>query len=304
MSPTVVIAGASGFIGSSLTEAFTADGVTVRTIGRSAAADVRWGQDLRPLLEGTDAVINLAGRSVSCRYSKATADAIFTSRTETTKELGGTLARCERPPRVWINSSTGTIYRDARDRPQDEESGELGAGFSVAVARAWEEELYAAPTPIRKIALRMAIVLGRGGALNPLVNLARVGLGGAQGDGEQLVSWVHVDDVYGAIRHLMTRDSIHGPVNVAAPTPVTNTRLMHAVRSHLGLEHGIPLPRWSLEVGARIIRTETELVLKSRWVHPSVLLRTGYAFAHPDLDGALAHIAARTPKGLLPVQLG
>lgn len=304
MSTTVVLAGASGFIGSHLREAFNAAGATVRTIGRDNTADARWGGDLRPVLEGADALVNLAGRSVSCRYSKANIDAIFASRTETTKALGTALAGCSSPPPVWINSSTGTIYRDARDRPQDEIDGELGTGFSVAVARAWESELYAAPTSVRKVALRMSIVLGSGGALNPLINLARIGFGGAQGDGQQMVSWVHVDDVYGAVRHIIGEPGISRAVNVAAPNPVTNTRLMQAVRWHLGREHGIPLPRWSLEAGARIIRTETELVLKSRWVHPGVLLRTGYAFRHPDVDGALADIATRTPKGLLPVQLG
>lgn len=301
---TIVIAGATGFIGQHLHRVLAADGITVRTIGRTAG-DARWGEDLRPVLENSDALINLAGRSVSCRYTKRNADAIFASRTETTKALGAALAGCSSPPPVWINSSTGTIYRDARDRPQDEDTGELGAGFSVAVARAWEHELYDAPARVRKIALRTAIVLGPGGgALNPLINLARIGFGGAQGDGNQMFSWVHVHDVYGAIRHLITRTEIRGPVNLATPHPVTNAQLMAAIRRHLGRPVGVPLPAWSLRAGARIIRTEEELVLKSRWVHPAVLLGTGYAFRHPTIDDALATIAADTPRGLLPVQLG
>lgn len=300
----VVIAGATGFIGQHLHRAFTADGFTVRTIGRTAG-DARWGHDLRPVLDGSDALVNLAGRSVSCRYTKRNADEIFSSRTETTTALGAALAGCAAPPPVWVNASTGTIYRDARDRPQDERSGELGSGFSVAVARAWEQELQDAPAPVRKIALRTAIVLGAGGgALNPLVNLARIGFGGAQGDGAQVFSWVHLDDVYGAVRHVLAQEGISGPVNLATPHPVTNAQLMAAVRQHLGRQFGVPLPAWSLKVGARIIRTEEELVLKSRWVHPAVLLRTGYAFRHPTIDDALAAIAADTPRGLLPVQLG
>lgn len=301
---TVVIAGATGFIGQHLERALIADGITVRTIGRSSG-DARWGQDLRPVLEGSDALINLAGRSVSCRYTKRNADAIFASRTETTKALGAALTSSVSPPPVWINSSTGTIYRDARDRPQDEHTGELGTGFSVAVARAWEHELHDAPTPVRKIALRTAIVLGPGGgALNPLINLARIGFGGAQGDGDQMFSWVHIDDVYGAIRHLINHPEISGPVNLATPHPITNTQLMAAVRTHLGRPVGVPLPAWSLNAGARIIRTEEELVLKSRWVHPAVLVDTGYTFHHPTINDALAAIATETPRGLLPVQLG
>lgn len=262
----VVIAGASGFMGRHLVGAFAADGTTVRTIGRRDG-DARWGEDLRRTLDGADALINLAGRSVSCRYSKRNADAIFASRTETTRELG--------------------------------------SGFSVAVARAWEHELDAAPAPVRKVALRTSIVLGTGGgALNPLVNLARLGFGGTQGDGGQVFSWIHVDDVYGAIRHVMADGAIEGPVNLATPHPVTNADLMAAVRAHLGLRVGLPLPAWALEAGAGIIRTEAELVLKSRWVHPGVLLDTGYAVRYPTIDEALADIARRTRRGLLPVQLG
>lgn len=301
---TVVIAGASGFIGRHLRTAFGRDGWTVRTIGRSTG-NALWGQDLRPALDGAHAVVNLAGRSVSCRYTKRTADEILRSRTETTKALGLAMADCAAPPSVWLNSSTGTIYRDARDRPQDEQCGELGSGFSVAVARAWETELFAATTDVRKIALRTAITLGPdGGALNPLINLARIGFGGAQGDGQQVVSWIHVDDVYGSIRHLIDRSEISGPVNLASPAPITNAELMATVRRRLGRPIGVNLPTWSLEVGARIIRTEAELVLKSRFVHPGTLLRTGYRFRHPTLDEALVAISEQTPRGLLPVQLG
>lgn len=301
---TIVIAGATGFIGRHLRQTFAGEGIDVRTIGRSSG-DARWGQDLRPVLEGSAALINLAGRSVSCRYTKRNADAIFSSRTETTKALGHALATCQAPPPVWLNSSTGTIYRDARDRPQDEKSGELGTGFSVAVARAWEQELYDAPVAVRKVALRTSIVLGAGGgALNPLINLARMGFGGAQGDGGQMFSWVHVEDLVAAIRHSIEHAEISGPVNVATPNPVTNAALMKAVRRHFGWSAGVPLPAWSLTIGGHIIRTEEELVLKSRWVHPGVLMNSGFTFRHPRIDDALAAIAAQTPRGLLPVQLG
>jgi uncharacterized protein len=309
MSPlrTAVVAGASGYVGRHLTRRLDSDGIRVRTIGRGPEADARWGDDrsLTAVLDGADLLVNLAGRSVSCRYTKRNADAIFSSRTETTAALGRALARADDPPALWVNASTGTIYRDARDRPQDEATGELGTGFSVAVARAWEHELFAAPTPVRKVALRMAIVLGSGGgALNPFINLARLGFGGPMGDGEQVFSWVHVDDVTRAILHLHASPEIAGPVNVATPDPVTNAELMAAVRAELGRPYGLPLPAGVLEFGARIIRTEAELVLKSRWVHPGVLLDSGFAFAHPTLPEARAAIATETPRGLLPVTLG
>ena len=302
-----VVAGASGYISGHLCRTLEREGWRVRTIGRGPHADARWSDEpgLRSVLDGAALVVNLAGRSVSCRYTKRNADAILSSRTETTAALGRALSHVDTDGLLWVNASTGTIYRDARDRPQDEATGELGTGFSVAVARAWERELFDAPTRVRKVALRMAIVLGAGGgALNQFVNLARIGFGGPMGSGEQVFSWVHVDDVVGAILHLHADPTLAGPVNVATPNPVTNAELMAAVRATFGLPYGLPLPAWSLELGARVIRTEAELVLKSRWVRPGVLLDSGFAFAHPTLPEALASIATDTPRGLLPVALG
>jgi len=304
---TAVIAGASGYIGQYLRRALETGGIEVRTIGRGQSSDANWGdtQGLLDVLEGTDLMVNLAGRSVSCRYNKRNADEILISRTETTASLGLTLAEVAKPPELWINASTGTIYRDARDCPMNEATGELGKGFSVAVARAWEHELFTAPTPIRKVALRMSIVLGAGGgAINPFINLARIGFGGRMGQGDQMFSWVHVDDVVGSIVHLYNHREIAGPVNVAAPQPLTNEALMREVRSALGRQWGAPTPRWMLEFGARVIRTEAELVLKSRWLDSAVLAGTGFQFEYPTLRAALTQIAEHTPRGLLPVALG
>lgn len=304
---TVVVAGASGYVGQHLRRALEADGVEVRTIGRAPSNDATWAQapDLEAVLEGSDLLVNLAGRSVSCRYTKRTADEILSSRTQTTAALGTALAALTRPPALWVNASTATIYRDSRDRPMDEASGDIGSGFSVAVARAWEHELSLAPARVRTVALRMSIVLGAGGgAVNPLINLARLGFGGQMGDGAQKFSWVHVDDVTRAVRHLWTQPTIRGPVNVAAPDVVTNAALMRSVRTTLGRRRGVPCPAWLLDVGARIIRTEPELVLKSRWIDSAVLRDSGFEFAYPTLEAALHQIAAHTRRGLLPVALG
>lgn len=303
----IVIAGASGYIGHHLTQAWEARGATVRTIGRGARNTATWGDEpaLRETLRGADLLVNLAGRSVDCRYDKRNADAIFSSRTETTAELGRVLATVDDGPALWINASTGTIYRDARDRPMSEADGDLGHGFSVAVARAWERELFEAPVAVRKVALRLAIVVGAGGgAVNPLITLSRLGFGGRQGDGEQLFSWIHLDDVIRAIDHVIDDATIEGPVNVAAPEPVPNRVMMRAVRRATRRRWGLPAPVWLLELGARIIRTEPELILKSRWVAPRVLLDSGFTFAHPDLDEALADVVAKSGRGLLPVSHG
>lgn len=294
---TVVLAGASGFIGRYVRSRFEQDGWAVRTIGRKGAgsSSASWNDDdaLTRVLNGADLVVNLAGRSVSCRYSARNRTSILESRVRTTEALGRAIARCQEPPSTWLNASTGTIYRDARDRPQSENDGEPGTGFSVDVARAWETALDAAATPeTRKIPLRISIVLGPGGgALRPFANLARLGLGGHMGDGNQKFSWIHVEDLYRCMRFLHARTDITGPVNVASPDVVSNHELMRLVRRAYGKRFGVPTPAWLLRAGAVLIRTETELVLKSRWVLPQKLLSAGFIYRQPELGGALQQVA-------------
>jgi len=310
---TVVIAGASGFIGTRLRRAVEAAGESVRTVGRTG--DATWGdtEAIAGLVDGADLVVNLAGKSVDCRYGPANRAEILRSRVATTTELGEAIRRADAPPPLWINSSTATIYRHADDRPMTEAEGELGEGFSVDVARAWEEAFFAPGLPgVRRVALRTAITLGNGSALVPLLRLARIGMGGAPLDGRwpatrarlaagtyhrfgtphgrQRFSWVHVDDVVGIVRLLRERSDLDGVVNVASPNPVDSVTLMRTVRRVLGVPIGVPLPRVALELGAYVLRTETELVLKSRWVLPERLLAAGYRFAHPELEPALRAI--------------
>ncbi|SCZ62463.1 hypothetical protein SAMN02799638_03379 [Arthrobacter sp. UNCCL28] len=299
MPRTVVIAGASGFIGSYFTRRFIADGWHVRTVGRDASADAQWDDDgaIAKVLNGAELLVNLAGRSVNCRYDERHRREILDSRVLTTRALGRAVAACAEPPRTWINSSTGTIYRHAEDQPQSEASGELGTGFSVDVARAWEDELAAAVVPrTRKVPLRIAIVLGAGGVMEPLHNLARLGLGGHMGPGTQKFSWIHVEDLYRVVLFVHDHAELSGPVNAATPYPVDNRELMSLVRRSLGVPFGIPTPAWLLEAGAVLIRTQTELVLKSRWVEPRKLIDAGFAFEYPTLAGALNQIGHRQPR--------
>ncbi|MBT2597539.1 TIGR01777 family oxidoreductase [Arthrobacter sp. ISL-72] len=294
---TMVLAGATGFIGRYFRTRFEQEGWLVRTIGRGGADTARWGDDdgLTRAVDGAELLVNLAGRSVNCRYNQRTKAQILDSRVSTTVELGRAVARCSTPPATWLNASTATIYRHAEDVPQAENHGEFGEGFSVDVARAWESALAGAETPVtRKIPLRISIVLGPGGGvMRPFTTLSRLGLGGHMGSGRQKFSWVHVEDLYRAALFLHQRTDITGPVNVASPNPVDNRELMRLVRRAHGVPFGLPTPAWLLELGAVLIRTETELVLKSRWIQPQKLLDAGFSFQHPDLGEALRGIAAR-----------
>ncbi|MFF1572106.1 epimerase [Leifsonia sp. NPDC058292] len=325
MSERIVLAGASGFIGTHLAEAFRERGAEVAVIGRSGP-DAAWGDaaTITRLVDGADVVINLAGKSVNCRYNDANRAEIFRSRLDTTRELAAAIAASDAPPPLWINSSTATIYRHAEDRPMTESTGELGTGFSVNVATSWERAFFEADLPqTRRVALRMAIVLGDGSALVPLIRLARFGLGGAQRDGRwfattarrnagtfhefgarggrQRFSWVHIDDVLGAIEFVREHPELDGVVNVSSPHPVDNRAFMATVRRVLGMPIGLPAFRWMLELGSAVIRTETELVLKSRWVVPERLLAAGYEFTQPELEPALRDIVAR--RGLPPASI-
>ena len=314
MTDHIVLAGASGFIGQHLAAAFRAEGARVSLIGRHGP-DASWGDTagITALLDGADLLVNLAGKSVNCRYGPENRAEIVRSRVETTRELKEAVLACASPPRVWMNSSTATIYRHAEDRPMTESGGEIGSGFSVDVATAWEAEFFAGELPAtRRVALRMAIVLGDGSALVPLMNLVRAGLGGPQldgpwpatrarlaagtyhhegrGGGRQKFSWIHVDDVLGAIRFARDDESVDGVLNLSSPNPSDNRTVMRTLRRVLGVPFGLPAWRWMLELGTAVLRTETELVLKSRWVLPERLVEGGYDFVHPHLDEALKSI--------------
>lgn len=316
--PRAVVAGAGGFIGEALVAALDADGYDVVPVGRTSA--VTWADDeaIRAVIDGAELLVNLAGKSVDCRYTDANRDAILSSRVDTTRALHAAVAAASDPPRLWINSSTATIYRHAMDRPNTESGGELGAGFSVDVAKAWERAFFAGDLPAtRRVALRLAIVVGDGPATRMLLTLARTGLGGPQHDGwvpphrryrgigddptgdrppwyrtrgRQRFSWVHIDDVLEVVRFVLHRGDITGAVNVSAPEAADNRSLMRALRSVVGMPVGIPSLRWMLELAMWALRTEPELILKSRWVVPERLLGAGFRFTHTDLRAALASV--------------
>lgn len=295
----IVLAGGNGYLGGVLAQFYKSLAHEVIVLSRKAKADdgnvktVLWdghteGEWIRSMND-TDLLINLCGKNVNCRYTSENKTEIINSRIIPTELLGKVVGELEKPPKLWINITSATIYRHAEDRPQDEISGEIGYGFSIDVCRKWEETFFNTNTPLtRKIALRMGIVLGHADAAFPrLLNLVKCGLGGKQGDGEQYVSWVHEQDAAKCTEWLISHEELNGVINCTAPEPVKNAQLMEVIRNAYGVPFGLPTPAWLLEIGAKVIGTETELILKSRWVLPKRLLDSGYTFLFPKAEHAV-----------------
>jgi uncharacterized protein (TIGR01777 family) len=307
----IVIPGGTGQVGTILNRALNAQGhdVTILTRHPKRPGEIRWdGETVGPwgeAIDGSDVVINLAGRSVSCRYTPANLHAMMDSRVNSARVVGEAIATAVRPPRVWLQMSTATVYAHRFDAPNDEATGVLGGNepdvpgywaYSVEIAKAWEREQERAETPhTRKVALRSAMVMSpdRGGVFDVLLRLARLGLGGPVAGGAQYVSWIHEVDFVRAIEFLTDHDDLTGPVNLAAPAPVPHRTFMRALRTAWGMPVGLPATKWMTELGAFALRSDTELLLKSRRVVPGRLLAAGFAFDHGQWPEAAADLVGR-----------
>lgn len=302
----IILAGGAGFLGRILARYFAArewEVVVITRKARAAEAGVRFvewdGERIDSWageLEGADALVNLAGRSVNCRYNARNRQEICESRLKSTAVLGAAIAKCDRPPRVWVNSSSATIYRHASDRPMDEATGEIGSGFSVDVCQRWEGTFFDAPvSATRRVAVRSAMVFGpgEGGVFEAFHRIVRLGLGGTLGSGEQFVSWIHEGDFARAVEWLIAHGELDGTVNLASPNPLPNRDFMRAFREVCGMRIGLPASGWMLEIGAIFLRTEAELLLKSRRVVPGRLRDSGFVFEFPEWRAALGEIVRR-----------
>lgn len=301
-SKVLVLAG-SGFLSDCTSAYIREHGWEVRLLTRDKSRsgtgiyhwDGRTDGDWWQALEGADVLINFCGRSVNCRYNERNRREILESRVNATQALGRALQATPNSPKLWLNSASATYYRASEDRDMDEATGEPGEGFSVNVCRAWEAAMSGASLPgVRQIILRTTMVLGYGrNSVYPvLMNLVRSGLGGRQGNGYQFVSWIHHHDFVRAVEFLIDSD-LSGPVNLAAPYPITNRYFMQALRRSLGKRFGLPALAWMIEVGAVFMRTESELVLKSRRVVPGRLLESGFTFLYPTIDQAFRELAEK-----------
>ncbi|MEV6115289.1 TIGR01777 family oxidoreductase [Streptomyces sp. NPDC052109] len=307
----VVLPGGTGQIGTILDRALTAAGhevtaltrhpVQARQVAWDGATLGRWAE----VVDGSDVVINLAGRSVSCRYTAGNLRAMMDSRVDSARVVGEAIAGAARPPRVWLQMSTATIYAHRFDAANDEATGVTGGSeagvpaywtYSVDIARNWERAQREAPTPAtRKVALRSAMVMSpdRGGVFDVLSGLARLGLGGPVAGGAQYVSWIHDEDFVRAVEFLIDRDDMDGPVNLASPDPLPQRDFMRALRAAWGVPVGLPATRWMAELGAFALRTDTELLLKSRRVVPGRLTEAGFGFGYREWESAASDLVRR-----------
>jgi uncharacterized protein (TIGR01777 family) len=319
----IILPGGSGQVGTLLARAFFTDGHEVvvltrrprnapwRMVGWDAESLGDWSAEI----SGADVVINLAGRSVNCRYHATNRRLITESRVQSTRVIGQAIARAPRPPQLWLQASTATIYAHRYDAPNDEATGLVGGSeqgvpetwrFSTDVAKSWEQAAIEVTLPhTRTVLLRSAMVMSPdpGGVFDVLLGLVRWGLGGASGDGRQYVSWIHDQDFVQAVSWLIEHTELAGPVNVSSPQPVPNAEFMHTLRSAWGIGFGLPATRWMLEIGAFFLRTETELVLKSRRVVPGRLLQSGFVFQFPTWAEAANDLCRRWRELQMPKEV-
>lgn len=310
----IVIPGGTGHVGTMLARAFHKDDHEVVVLGRRLPSQAPWRlkkwdvadiTDWAKEVDGADVVINLIGRSVNCRYTPANRKEILESRVESVKAVGRAIQMAKSPPRLWLQASTATIYAHTYGAANDEFTGVIGGHeadapdtwrFSIEVATGWEKALDEISSPgTRKVKLRSALTLSpdRGGIFDTLLSLVRKGLGGTSGDGRQYVSWIHETDFIRAVYFLIEHDDIDGAVNLSSPNPLPNREFMADLRRAWGASIGLPATKWMLELGTIFLKTETELVLKSRRVVPARLLKEGFSFAYPDWPSAARELCER-----------
>lgn len=291
----IIIAAGTGFLGKNLEQYFAAKGHQVYILTRNPKRrnefhwDARNLGEWKNLFENADVLINLAGKSVDCRYTPKNKQEIYDSRINSTNVLQKAVDQCSTKPKIWLNASSATIYIHSETQVNTEENGIVGDDFSMNICKSWEQEFFKTNTEkVRKVALRTSIVLGSdGGAFPKMKMLMKFGLGGKQGRGNQNVSWIHIEDFCRAVEHLIDHEHISGAINITAPNPLSNEAFMKKLRQEMKIPFGLNAAVWQLEIASVFLKTETELLLKSRNVYPEKLVKSGFHFNYPVIEQAL-----------------
>ncbi len=294
----IIIAAGTGFLGRNLEKYFEGKNNKVKILTRNPTNQNEIYWDAKTLgnwnkeLENSDVLINLAGKSVDCRYNGKNRKEIFDSRINATKILQKAVGGCQKPPKVWLNASSATIYIHSETHLNTEEKGIIGDDFSMNICKSWENEFFKIKNQnVRKIALRASIVLGEnGGAFPKFLQISKLGLGGKQGRGNQLMSWIHIDDFCEAVNFIIKNEMMKGAINITAPNPLSNENMMKQICSEIRIPFRISSPVWLLEIASIFLKTETELMLKSRNVYPEALLKNGFQFQFPSFKEALRRL--------------
>ncbi len=294
----IIIAGGTGFLGENLEQFFLKKNNEVKILTRNPKRENEIFWDSKTLgnwkneLETADILINLAGKSVDCRYNEKNKKEIYDSRINSTRILQQAIDECQNPPKIWLNASSATIYVHSETQLNTEKNGIIGDDFSMNICKSWEKEFFKIENPnIRKVALRTSIVLGKkGGAFPKFKQISKLGLGGKQGRGNQMMSWIHIDDFCDAVNFIIENENLEGTINITAPKTLSNEKMMKQLREKIKIPFGIPSPVWLLEIASIFIKTETELMLKSRNVYPEVLLENGFKFKYDTFEKALVKL--------------
>ena len=294
----IIIAAGTGFLGKNLEKYFIEKGNQVYILTRNPKRknEIRWDAktlgEWKNLLEGSDVLINLAGKSVDCRYTEKNKREIYDSRINSTKVLQQAVDNCINKPKVWLNASSATIYVHSETHLNTEENRIIGDDFSMNICKSWEKEFFKTENEdIRKVALRTSIVLGNnGGAFTKLKLITKLGLGGKQGRGNQNISWIHIDDFCKAVEYIIENKNLSGGINVTSPNPLSNEEFMRKLRKEMKIPLGLNATIWQLEIASILLKTETELLLKSRNVYPEKLMNNGFKFSYPDIETAFKNL--------------
>ena len=294
----IIIAAGTGFLGQNLEKYFTEKGNEVYILTRNPKRknEIFWDAktlgEWENILENSDVLINLTGKSVDCRYTEKNKQEIYASRIDSTKVLQQAIDSCINQPKVWLNASSATIYVHSETQLNTEENGIIGDDFSMNICKSWEKEFFTTKNEnVRKVALRTSIVLGNnGGAFPKLKLITRLGLGGKQGRGNQNVSWIHIDDFCKSVEYIINHENIVGAINITAPNPLSNEEFMRKLRQQMKAPFGLNAPVWQLEIASIFLKTETELLLKSRNVYPEKLMKSGFEFSYPNIESTFKNL--------------